>query len=525
MPALRYYMAAAGHPVSELYPLEGAVSLETMLSGQLLVVNSRSSTQATFPSTVGRQSDCTCHKEEKEEICEICKDHLTYLSTRKTTDSILGGEVKPGEQKKSLSEQTETPWTLSCPYNLSETQPTSCRNEAVLAPNVTDSQIGSKEHTIKTPAQPVHRGLSGPLPQLQQVVPSQALETDICELFYHEGEGNNQEAENHSGCEQSMQLQQCNNITSNCQGAMNGEDIVQKPLISCACVSCTATPKMDIVQRMDRLPPQCDIPPFDSYHANPCKLQDTCPAYCHSKHVSSLSRVLSPPFETTCDIQHSVAPPSVMNQLTLPRLTSSVSETGLNAKHLLQCCNLSCTWISTLPRGAGPQSQRYFGLDESCSSPGGHTRIMTREIGTMTSHKQLKDVGVQADQNINPHIFPEICLSEEVKCKTLNIQVPKTDTDGKKKLAGSPKSPVKEVKWDAEGMTWEVYGASVDPVELGVAIQRHLELQIKETASHAAKMSHQNTISSQQSRWKRISLIDSILTPVCCTCNNSASVD
>ncbi|CAF94536.1 unnamed protein product, partial [Tetraodon nigroviridis] len=41
-------------------------------------------------------------------------------------------------------------------------------------------------------------------------------------------------------------------------------------------------------------------------------------------------------------------------------------------------------------------------------------------------------------------------------------------------------SPVKEVKWDAEGMTWEVYGASVDPEELGLAIQRHLELQIRE---------------------------------------------
>lgn len=151
-------------------------------------------------------------------------------------------------------------------------------------------------------------------------------------------------------------------------------------------------------------------------------------------------------------------------------------------------------------------------------------RTMTREIGTMTAHVQTKDFGVQAGENNNPHIFPEICLSDESQCKTTDTQVQKCDEA--KRLVGSANSPVKEVKWDAEGMTWEVYGASVDPEELGVAIQKHLEMQIKETARHAAKTkSHQTITSAQQSRWKRIHLIDSILTPVCCSCNSSASVD
>ncbi|KAJ8284641.1 hypothetical protein COCON_G00034910 [Conger conger] len=52
--------------------------------------------------------------------------------------------------------------------------------------------------------------------------------------------------------------------------------------------------------------------------------------------------------------------------------------------------------------------------------------------------------------------------------------------------------------WDAEGMTWEVYGAAVDPQELGVAIQRHLELQIKEVAAgRALKLSQRDAGSSQ----------------------------
>lgn len=37
-----------------------------------------------------------------------------------------------------------------------------------------------------------------------------------------------------------------------------------------------------------------------------------------------------------------------------------------------------------------------------------------------------------------------------------------------------------EVVWDKQGMTWEVYGASVDMDCLGVAIQSHLESKIKE---------------------------------------------
>ncbi|XP_063314708.1 G protein-regulated inducer of neurite outgrowth 3 [Pelobates fuscus] len=39
---------------------------------------------------------------------------------------------------------------------------------------------------------------------------------------------------------------------------------------------------------------------------------------------------------------------------------------------------------------------------------------------------------------------------------------------------------VKDVVWDEQGMTWEVYGASMDPEALGIAIQNHLQRQIRE---------------------------------------------
>lgn len=42
------------------------------------------------------------------------------------------------------------------------------------------------------------------------------------------------------------------------------------------------------------------------------------------------------------------------------------------------------------------------------------------------------------------------------------------------------KNSVHDVVWDEQGMTWEVYGASVDPESLGFAIQSHLQCKIKE---------------------------------------------
>ncbi|KTG33219.1 hypothetical protein cypCar_00006917 [Cyprinus carpio] len=87
------------------------------------------------------------------------------------------------------------------------------------------------------------------------------------------------------------------------------------------------------------------------------------------------------------------------------------------------------------------------------------------------------------------------------------------------------KTPVKEVEWDAEGMTWEVYGAAVDPEELGLAIQKHLELQIKETAAAAAvtaqKEDSTDNVSSlalqPRQRKKSEGIIRTLRSSACCS--------
>ncbi|XP_061849809.1 G protein-regulated inducer of neurite outgrowth 3 [Colius striatus] len=53
---------------------------------------------------------------------------------------------------------------------------------------------------------------------------------------------------------------------------------------------------------------------------------------------------------------------------------------------------------------------------------------------------------------------------------------------------------VRDVVWDEQGMTWEVYGASLDPESLGIAIQNHLQRQIRE---------HKKLIRSQNSQTRK----------------------
>ncbi|XP_026092334.1 G protein-regulated inducer of neurite outgrowth 1-like [Carassius auratus] len=50
------------------------------------------------------------------------------------------------------------------------------------------------------------------------------------------------------------------------------------------------------------------------------------------------------------------------------------------------------------------------------------------------------------------------------------------EVEGEKEESGAPQ----EIIWDEQGMTWEVYGASLDMESLGFAIQNHLQSKIRE---------------------------------------------
>ncbi|CAN0059786.1 unnamed protein product [Bubo scandiacus] len=86
---------------------------------------------------------------------------------------------------------------------------------------------------------------------------------------------------------------------------------------------------------------------------------------------------------------------------------------------------------------------------------------------------------------------------------------------------------VRDVVWDEQGMTWEVYGASLDPESLGIAIQNHLQRQIREHEKliRAQNSQTRKSISSDTSSSKKLkgrqhnvfqSMLQNFRRPNCC---------
>lgn len=225
-------------------------------------------------------------------------------------------------------------------------------------------------------------------------------------------------------------------------------------------------------------------------------VEDTFAAYCHPQPIPAPAQLVPRLMNMEGDYKGKKAGPTL---LSLPPLVSSISETRLDSKRLVHCCSLDCKWPGPLSQGGSREQSMKEGKN-------------MRDAGTMTSCRELKDIGVQVGQDSErspQHVFPKVCLVDEGE-------------NGNDKLTVQQKTPVKDVKWDSEGMTWEVYGASVDPEELGLAIQRHLELQIKETAGRAARFSQQNTTTSQlrnekRKRKRRTGVIAALRPSICCS--------
>ncbi|KAL8206710.1 UNVERIFIED_CONTAM: hypothetical protein K2H54_021074 [Gekko kuhli] len=106
-----------------------------------------------------------------------------------------------------------------------------------------------------------------------------------------------------------------------------------------------------------------------------------------------------------------------------------------------------------------------------------------------------------------------------------NKKEPKPAAEAKVQLKQSKR--VRDVVWDEQGMTWEVYGASLDPESLGIAIQNHLQRQIREHEKLIKSQSAQNrkSISSDTSSNKKLkgrqhsvfqSMLQNFRRPNCC---------
>ncbi|KAM9379840.1 GRIN2-like protein [Phaethornis superciliosus] len=277
----------------------------------------------------------------------------------------------------------------------------------------------------------------------------------------------------------------------------------------------------------------CDV------RQDPCmKIDATIPAYCHSLPIPSIQLVP----QLVCSVSESgkeqAAPGyvhsfSTSDILSYPKLVSSVSESGLDAKRVLKCCSIPREQTQHTQHCAqqkrAPPEKKAACLAFS-SQQGADMVMTTKDMWTMTSMNDLtkglkpalerRDAEVQtlpimecksvatspaAAAEGHSHVFPEVSLEQDLE---------------------GPKTPVHEVRWDNEGMTWEVYGASVDPEVLGLAIQKHLEIQIEQFQTEPAQLPEKSNEepSSDKTEKKRPfrTMMHSLRYPSCCARSSTA---
>ncbi|XP_054840233.1 G protein-regulated inducer of neurite outgrowth 2 [Eublepharis macularius] len=279
--------------------------------------------------------------------------------------------------------------------------------------------------------------------------------------------------------------------------------------------------------------------PYNIRQESAVKVEGTSAGFCHSLPIPSLQFIP----RLVCSVSESgkeqVSPgycPSLpaTGMATLPKLVSSVSESGLDAKRILRCCSMRGehelhAQPYTQQSGAQQEMKTTYVMLNS-HQDGTEVVMKTKDMWTMTSMNDMirglqpvlecKDAEVQTIPTKecksvatspsvvaedHPHMYPEVNLEPE---------------------AEGEKSPVREVRWDEEGMTWEVYGAEVDPEVLGLAIQKHIEIQIEQLQSESVMLSKKSTDDvlpdKDEKRMSFRTMMYCLRNPSCCAGSNTA---
>lgn len=98
--------------------------------------------------------------------------------------------------------------------------------------------------------------------------------------------------------------------------------------------------------------------------------------------------------------------------------------------------------------------------------------VTTKTEQALTTITTTADITKKADLTKNKTLRERNSGQQKIEPGKNNKE---EDQSGKQKGKS-----VHDVVWDEQGMTWEVYGASVDPESLGFAIQSHLQCKIRE---------------------------------------------
>lgn len=135
------------------------------------------------------------------------------------------------------------------------------------------------------------------------------------------------------------------------------------------------------------------------------------------------------------------------------------------------------------------------GACQAAAAVAGPERAPATTVTTTVSAKS----GLPKNKAGNPEEKAGAKLLEEAKSDERNVEPERKEEEDQQSGKERGKS-VHDVVWDEQGMTWEVYGASVDPESLGFAIQSHLQCKIKE---------QERKLMAQTSLRKSVPVVDS----------------
>ncbi|XP_053548851.1 GRIN2-like protein [Bombina bombina] len=273
-------------------------------------------------------------------------------------------------------------------------------------------------------------------------------------------------------------------------------------------------------------------------HEPVVKVDHTIPAYCHPLPIPSLhfSPGLVCPIRDTTSGQptlpfYSLLPSS--NKLEFPKLVSSVSDSGLDTKKMIKCGRLNFSkpkvsigeiqLITSVQDSPQLSSKTFRTSSENLKSS--ELVINKKDTGTMTSMKCLsvdhKLPLNYKDAEVQTVLMENKSVATSPGRKTSAHSHLSQDFDLTLDLPGF-ESPVRKVRWDEEGMTWEVYGASVDPEILGLAIQKHLEVQIEQNLQTSEPSGESNVEQSTKEKRRSIrTVMDSLRQTNCCVRTSS----
>lgn len=179
----------------------------------------------------------------------------------------------------------------------------------------------------------------------------------------------------------------------------------------------------------------------------------------------------------------------------------------------VQAPALAAATAEALPSGApqqtpAPTKASSAGSSQAapCQATPCHLAAAARPEQTLTTSAAPKAINAASKPGVptNKAGHPEekagaISLLKEAKTDKHNFEPERKEEEDQQSKKERGKS-IHDVVWDEQGMTWEVYGASVDPESLGFAIQSHLQCKIKE---------QERKLMAQTSLRKSVSGVDS----------------